>query len=239
MKSLSYLVACFGVISIAGLSQAVTFSWSGLSNDTGNMLGASADFTAVGNVLTIVLTNTSTGPSTSPADTLGTLVWDMSNAVTQPDGGNDVDQGASSVMQNNAIYGSAYDLDKEWMYEDAFTFLGIGFGHGVSSVGLGVFGTNEDTFYERMKGSGAAGSSMADRFSISSAAGTTGAANNFPVVQNSITFTLVSDTAIELNSIGNVGFSFGSGAQTSSVPEPATMTLLALGAAAIIKRRKR
>ena len=236
-KTLGLAILAFGS---ATASHAVILTWTGNSNDTGNQLKAKAEFTAVGNVLTIVLTNTSTGVSASPADTLGTLCWNMNNVFTTPSLTNNVAVTAgSSVKQNNAAYGSSYDLNKEYMYNNSFVFAGNSFAHGVSSVGIGIFGTNSDTFYQRMRGQGPAGSSSADRFSMSSSAGTSGAANNFPVVNNSVTFTLLSNSTINLNSINKVAFSFGSNAQTSAVvPEPATMAALGLGVAALIRRKR-
>lgn len=232
---------CFVALGVSGAttSHAVLFSWTGISNDTGSTLSSSADFTSVGNVLTIVLTNTSAGPSASPADTLGTLLWDFSGSVVTTSSTNNVSLGSSVVNQNNAPYGGGYDLNKEYMYNDGITLSGFNFEHGVSAVGIGQFSTNNDTFYERLRGQGNAGSTPGDAFSISSASGTTGAANNVPVVNNSLTFTLMFDRAVDVNQIRNVAWSFGSGAQTTSVPEPATMAVLGLGAFGLLRRRAR
>jgi|CXWL01.1.fsa_nt_gi hypothetical protein len=233
---------CLSVVALAmaSSSQAVLFTWSGNSTVSGQTLSASADFTSVGNTLTIVLSNTSAQASNNPADTLGTLVWNMTGTTfSQPHASNNVDQGASTVRLNNALYTSAYDLDKEYMYNDAFTFQSVNFDHGISCVGLGVFATNNDTFYERMMGLGNAGSSPGDAFSISAPAGTQNAANNIPVVRNSVTFTVVANAPINLSDINSVNFSFGSGAQTNSVPEPATMAMLTIGVTALIRRRKK
>ncbi|HLP00280.1 MAG TPA: XDD4 family exosortase-dependent surface protein, partial [Fimbriimonas sp.] len=192
MKKLNLLSLVAIAAALPSASQALTFSWSGPSNDTGNTLSASASFTSVGNSLVIVLTNTSTGVSSSPADTLGTLAWNLPGSVVTNSLVNNVAlTSGGSVKQANSVYGSSYNLNQEYMYNDAVTIGGNSFAHGVSSVGLGEFGTNSDTFYERLRGQGNAGSSQADRFSISSAAGTSGAANNFPVVNNSLTFTLL------------------------------------------------
>jgi hypothetical protein len=230
-------VAC---LAFSATSNALLFTWSGTSTTSGQTLSASADFTAVGNVLTIVLSNDSAQASNNPADTLGTLVWNQTGtSFLQPNAGNNVDQGASVVELNNAAYTSSYDLDKEYMYEDAFSFQSVSFGHGISCVGIGIFGTNSDTFYERMMGLGNAGSSMGDAFSISSPFGTQNAANNNPVVRNSVTFTLVSSEPINLAAINSVNFSFGSAAQTNSVPEPATIAAIAIGVIACIRKRRK
>lgn len=242
MKKLN-LVSLLGLAMVVpATSQAVLFTWTGTSGDSGNALSASANFTAAGNILTIVLTNTSTGISSSPADTLGTLVWNLPGTVVTSSLTNNVSLGAGAVKQNNTAYGSSFDLNQEYMYNDAVTIGSTSYGHGVSSVGLGEFATNNDTFYERLRGQGNAGSSMADRFSISSAAGTSGAANNFPVVNNSLTFTLLFNSPVNVSQIDKVGFSFGSGSQTNGVgvvPEPASMAILGIGAAALLRRRKK
>ncbi len=230
-------VAC---LAFASSANAILFTWSGTSTTSGQTLSASADFTASGNVLTIVLSNASAQASNNPADTLGTLVWNQTGMTfVQPHASNNVDQGASVVQLNNATYTGSYDLDKEYMYEDAFTFQSVNFGHGVSCVGLGVFGTNSDTFYERMMGLGNAGSSPGDDYAISSSFGTLNAANNNPAVRNSVTFTLVGNGPINLAAINNVNFSFGSAAQTNSVPEPATMAVIGLGVVALIRKRRK
>jgi hypothetical protein len=234
--------ACLALGSLAVLSAAapaVTFDWTGPSGDTGNPLHARASFTASGNVLTIVLSNLSTGPSASPADTLGTLVWNMPGTIVTPSLTNAVTLGASTVIENNASYGSSFDLNKEYMYANNLTLASNTFQHGISSVGIGVFATNNDTFYERLRGEGNAGSTPSDAFSIASAAGTTGAANNFPLVKNSITVTLLSSAPVNLANISNVGFSFGSGAQTVGiVPEPTSLAFVGLAALAAFKKRR-
>jgi len=230
------------MLGAAAQSQAVLFTWTGNSNVSGQSLSVSADFTAVGNVLTIVLSNNSPQASNNPADTLGTLLWDHPGvSFSQPNAGNNVALASgSSVVLNNAPYTDPYDLNKEYMYNDSVTLQSVNFDHGVSSVGIGQFATNSDTFYERMKGLGNAGSSPGDAFSICSTFGTTNAANNNPAVNNAIVFTLVGTSNIDVNSINNVAFSFGSGAQTTSiVPEPASMAALGIGAIALIRRRRK
>lgn len=244
MKKLNIVSLITLAAALPAASQAITFNWTGTSNDTSNLLSASASFTAVGNSLVIVLTNTSTGISASPADTLGTVAWNLpGSVVTSSLVNNVVLTSGTSVKQANAIFGGSYDLNKEYMYNDAITIGANNYSHGVSSVGIGQFATNNDTFFERLRGQGNAGSSMADQYSIASAAGTAGSANNFPVVNNSLTFTLLFNAPVDVNQIDRVGFSFGSGSQTNgtstAVPEPASMAVLAMGAAALIRRRKK
>lgn len=242
MKKIHYLAFSFLSLVMANSSQAVVFSWTGTSNISGQTLTASADFTAVGNVLTIKLSNDSLQASNNPADTLGTLFWDMPTTFLAGNATNNASQGASVVEQNNVAYTGAYDLNKEYMYNDGLVFQSVNFDHGVSSVGLGAggFATNNDTFYERMKGLGNAGSTPADAFSMASAFGTSGAANNIPVVRNAMTFTLTSASAIDLASIHDVNFSFGSGGQTNSVvPEPGSIAAICVGLISLARRRKR
>jgi hypothetical protein len=242
MKKIAFAVCAAAMMGAAGKAQAIVFTWNGNSNVSGQTLDVSADFTAVGNVLTIVLTNNSPQASNNPADTLGTLLWDLPGVTfLQPDAGNNVSlAGSSSVTLNNQPYTDPYDLNKEYMYNNNVTLQSVNFGHGVSSVGIGVFSTNNDTFYERMKGLGDAGSAPGDAFSICSPFGTSGAANNNPAVNNSLMFTLVGNGPIDVNSISNVAFSFGSGAQTTSiVPEPASLAALGIGALALLRRRRK
>lgn len=222
----------------------MTYTWSGVSRDTLRPLSASATFTASGNTLTIVLTNTSSSAAGSPADTLGSLVWNMPGSVVTNSTVNNVTLGTSTVKENNVAFTGSFDLNKEYMYNDEVsiydpvTAQSYAFRHGISSVGIGQFATNNDTFFERLRGKGNAGSSQADRFSIAPESGTTGAANNFAVVNNSLTFTLLYNAPVNISAIEGVNFSYGSASQTNSVPEPTSAAVVGLGIAALFKRRK-
>ncbi len=116
-------------------AQAELYTWSGTSS-VGTPVSFEADFTLSGDALTIVLRNTSPGPSTAPNDTLSSFYFDIFNGTTRPDltlmnaAGDVYLDDVLQTANANLIASSSYK--GPWQFKDTdettFPFLGFGIG---------------------------------------------------------------------------------------------------------------
>lgn len=223
----------FGIVSAAN---ATLFVLSGTSNASGDTLSATADFTCVDNVLTIVLTNTQATASTNGADVLGGLFFDIAGTIPNVVDVNVFLGSSSFVLKNNGVPGATNPLSHEWMYKSP---AGGSFGtmFALGATGFPGFNTNSDTINELFEG-GSASAGANDNYGIVPILGITAGNSTNVYVNNALTFELVFDGNIECD-ILNVYASYGSNGQTVITPEPATMAALGLGAIAMIRKRRK
>ncbi|MEK6643580.1 MAG: XDD4 family exosortase-dependent surface protein [Planctomycetota bacterium] len=212
----------------------ITFSAS-----SGN-LAASATFEVVGGNLQVTLTNSSLFDVLVPADVLTGMFFDVNGAapVLTP-------VSAILGLGSSAVFGVT-DLGGvvggEWAYGASLAGAPHGATRGISSSGLGLFsGPN-------FPGSNLQGPAGVDgmQYGILSAGdniatGNAAVTGSNAFVKNAVVFLL---SGIDGNFdpsavIGNVSFQYGTALTEPNIPEPATMTMLAMSAFACLRNRGR
>ncbi|HRJ48955.1 MAG: hypothetical protein KF787_04265 [Phycisphaeraceae bacterium] len=210
---------------------AVTFSGTGLNPEVNAFASGDAEFSIAGDILTIILTNTTaprttaqgnamtgvafdiTGgaPSlalTSTAMTAGSLLWTSKFAST----------GAASL---NGSWTSVLGASPLGMYGAATTGFGGAF-HG-GSISLGSGGPNH--------GIVAAGTFDGTNVAFGGAL--------FPFIQNSLTLTFSGASGISESQIANVLLLFGTDGQgIVETPAPGAAVLAAMGGLVALRRRR-
>lgn len=248
-------LALVAVLAMGGVTaNAYMITGNGTNPDGGNTLSASADFTwdNTTGTLTIVLTNTDGSVATRPSDLLTGLFFDFS--------------GVTGFTPVSAVLGTGASLLGPTTYSNPFDGSNVGgefaggavsgpnnTDYGISSAGLNLFGAANfngpnlwpppngavDGYQFGMTGSGGIGGNLNDGNS------------DEPVIQGPVVFTL--SYVGTLTSISNVWFQYGTGLSEPGfpgdppsvppVPEPATVTILGMGIAAMalgsVRKRKK
>lgn len=232
----------YGVIIAAGIAataldaSALTVNFSGISGASGNPLSARAVFTTSGTTLTIVLTNTATTASSNGADVLGGLYFNIEGANPVFSNGNAALTAGSSFVKKDNVAASGNALNNEWMF-DTPSGAPINREFAIGATGWPNFNRNSDTFAEVFHGGSAAAGANDDYGLVPTLGITVGSDNVY--VNRSVTFTFDLSFAITESMIKNPLVSYGSAGQTVLTPEPATMGALAVGAAALLRRRRK
>lgn len=236
MQRKLHVAALAGVLMAAGSAQASLFVLSGTSNTSGDTLSATAEFTCVDNVMTIVLTNTAAQAASDGADVLGGLFFDLAGTVPNVVDINVSLGGSSFELRDGGVPGATNPLSHEWMYQSPANG-GPGTMYALGATGFPGFNTNADTINVLFEG-GSASAGANDDYGIIPTLGIT--AGNFTnvYVNNALTFEVVFDDDI-LCDVLNVYASYGSNGQTVITPEPATMAALGLGALAMLRKRRK
>lgn len=229
-------LAAATMLGIVASANATLFVLAGTSNASGDALSATADFTCVGNVMTIVLTNTQATASTNGADVLGGLYFDLAGAVPNVVDINVSLGGSTFELKDGGTPGATNPLSHEWMYKSP---AGGSFGtmYALGSTGFPGFNTNQDTINELFEG-GSASAGANDDYGIIPVLGMTAGNSSNVYVNNALTFEFVFDDAIVCDVL-NVHASYGSNGQTVITPEPATMAAIGLGALAMLRKRRK
>jgi len=239
-------------LSIPAIASAAPITFTG-SNGS---LAASASFEVVGGQLVVVLTNTSSGDVSVPADVLTAVFFDIGGAFSLSPFSAVLGPG-STVIYDAAPAGGV--VGGEWAYGTGLVGAPNGATQGISSSGLGgVFGQpnfpgdnleNPDALDGLQYGIVSAGDL--------SATGNGGITGSGGLIDNQVIFTLNLTGLLNLNNIQNVTFQYGTNLtepsfrgisdcptcvpeQLAEVPEPASLMLLGSGLLAGASRlRKR
>lgn len=227
MKCIKLLL--WSVLAIPAMGQA--FVISGSLTQGGYTYSAQADITQIGNQMQIVLTNTANVAAPHNGQLLCGFFWDMSGDPTlTPDAGYPVmTDGTDGYFP---VSGSGV-LSEEWYFKNQSG--GANNAHyGIGAVGYGFFGAN-DAFAGGHHPLGGGGD-----YGIAPDAGFSGTFS--PVIHNSLTFRLTLPQSYTLSQSAMSNFSFQYGTDLSEtnvpVPEPASLVAIAIGAAALIRRRR-
>lgn len=214
-------------------------------------LSASAQFTASGNTLTIVLTNTSSVTVHDNADVLTGVFFDITPAVALP-GSATLTSGSVYAQTTNVTgFTGSTNLGNEWSFEGGSSPLhsSVTQHFGLSTVGLGIFDTPIDSTAPNLDNSTDNGQTDFGLVNVGfNDFDGNGGLDNRVLVVNSITFTLTLQ-GISPVSVTNVRFQYGTGLNephldapeptpdTPAVPAPAGLILLASAAPMLALRR--
>lgn len=229
------LFAAIVAFGVAGKADAVVFSYSGPSNNSGDLLSGTAEFLVSGTTLTIVLTNTSAGPATDGADVLAGLFFNIAGNPAVIDGSAMLTAG-SVFEHRDGVSATGVDLNREWMFDSPVA--SVSRMYGVGATGFPNFNPNQDSFVTKFSGVEHTSGANSDYGLIPLSGIIAGNFTNV-YVSNSVTFTLEMGSSFSESDIGNVMMSFGSDGSTQLVPEPATIGALAIGALALLRRRRK
>lgn len=200
-------IALLSIGISAARSSAIeySFSGSGVDNDSGNALSASATFDITGNDLKITLQNTGAA-ATQPADVLTILYFSINGTPTLKPVSATLGTG-SSLINSGTDPGS---LGGNWQYMN--TSGPGGATAGISTTGIGQFGP-----------SGNFGGTTAHLGGVTFGlvnglgAGANGGMNH-TLVNDTIVFDLTLPTGFDVTSITDVGFQYGTAANEPFVP---------------------
>jgi len=221
------LAAVLGALALAPTgAQADTYSASSGS------LAASVEFTLIGNTLTVVLTNTSSADVTSPGKILTGVFFTSNGTLTEVS----AISGGPTYLSGVQVNAAGTVVGGEWAYGTGLSGAPGGATQGISSAGLGLFGSA--TF----SGANLSGPVAVDglQYGITSAgdnlATQNGGLANNEITKNYVTFTFTVSNGFTLASLTNISFQYGTALTdtnipccTNRVPEPATAILLGSG----------
>jgi len=215
----------------------VLFDSGGTTNP--GLLSGTVDMTLVGNTLTVVLRNTSADAAGSAAGVL------LTGVAFQLPSGVAISSGSVSIGSSTAVNFTAPlngNLSSEWGYDNGPLNSGAFLNDATYSYNTVVASMVSMTTNQFASGSiGQPPDLGGPDFGAISALETD--AGGQEEIRDTVTFSLIlsgnpPSNLVSLIEGGNVGISFGS-PNTSSVPEPTSLSLLAVGAAMFGVRRLR
>lgn len=245
--ALAWVVPCRG-------DTMLTFTGSG--NDggqgSGTNLSASVTFDLSGTDLKVTLQNTtvnSVSGSYQNADILTAVYWSSLNTLGATPVSAALGSGSSLAGTVDSMYPPP--LGENWEYATGSkTYAGKAINQGIGSSGLDIFGSGNFA---------GASSNMLDGsgwgvISTSDTAPSDGALNTGPFIQDTVVFDLTVPSGTTLSDLTNVVIQFGTSSSEPSfsgspgpggpppppaVPEPASLTLLGVGAVSLLIYRRR
>jgi hypothetical protein len=222
------------------------FVGSGTNAETGDTVSGSALFEISGDTLKITLKNTTLGGTLLRGDILTGLAWDISGATpvlafptTKLTAGSDIFTDKITSNTSDPVNGSWTNVlgaTPISHYGVATTGFSGAFSAGTITLGTGgvdygiVSNDTPNGTFPAPPGSGTSGSFNASAF---------------PLIQDTLTFTLTGISGVSQSQITDVRFLFGTEGTgiITAVPEPGSFTLAAIGLAAAglvgLRRRMR
>lgn len=222
---------------------SVTVSGTGSGFGSSGPKAAEVSFDVDG--LTLVVTLTNTGPSDVlvPADVLTAVMFDVSGAALSLTRDSGLLYGGSTVYYDADGQPAGGVIGGEWAYKSGLSGIPNNAHYGISSTGLSLFGPG-DLF----PGPDLEPPSSPDgpQYGLLSAADDTGTGNggitgSGGLIKNSVQFRLSGlPSGFDLNRINNVFFLYGTAiGEGGFTPEPASLSLLALGGLVALRRNRR
>jgi len=255
MSWFSRSLAAAGILAL-GMTVAVPckaglFTGSGTNSETGDTVAGSALFEISGDTLTITLKNATLGGTLLRGDILTGLVWDINAATPVLAFPTTSLTTGSEVFTDKTTSTASEPVNGSWTSVLGGTPISQ---YGVATTGFsGAFSTGtitlgtDDVDYGIVSNDPPNGT-----FPASPGSGTSGSfnASAFPLIQDTLTFTLTGISGVSQSQISNVELLFGTDGTgiitttvgtTTVVPEPGAFALAAigLGAAGLVGLRRR
>jgi hypothetical protein len=204
-----------------------------------NNLAASVTFDTMGSNLVVTLENTSAADVLAPADVLTAVFFDVAGGTLtlDPTTGSAVLAPGSSVAFGASDPGGV--VGGEWAYASGLSGAPHGAAYGISSSGFNLFGA------ANFPGSNLQGPVAVDgiQYGLTSlgdnlASGNAAVTGSNALIQNAVTFTIPGLPAgfDPSTVISNVSFQYGTDLSEPNIPEPASISLLAIGLLAFRRR---
>jgi hypothetical protein len=237
MKRYALILAAFFIVisfSIQTADATIIHEASGISAKGVNV-SFKAELTISGNLLTIVLTNTSPVNTLNPDDTLGSFYFDILNsggnrpALTYASATGDIY--LASKTNPDTLYEAGADLKalpggRGWIFKTMDEIANPYLGFGIGTVGNSNLSPND---FPSMDGV---------ETSIYKGEITTQNLNNKKLVKETAIFTFTGLNGFtEANIVPQFAFGLGTMPDSILTPEPATMVLLGLGGLLLGKRK--
>ena len=226
--------AGFAALAASSASASVIFNGSGINPEVSGAASASAVFSISGDVLTVVLTNTTAPRTTAQGNALTGVVFDI-------DGNGPVLNFTSIALTSGS---------EIWTSKTAHNTVNPLAGSWTSVLGsspLAEYGVATSGFNGAFNGGSISLGNASPNYGIV-AAGTFDGSNvsfggsQFPFIQNSLTLTFSGASGLSESAIANVKFLFGTDGTGvvggNLIPAPGALALLGLGGITLRRRRR-
>lgn len=226
------MIAVLAAASAADAS--VTFSGLGNNPEVNANASGSAQFTISGNVLTIVLTNTTAPRTTAQGNALTGVTFDLSGSSATLSLTSIALTAGSAIWTNSTTSNTSDPLAGSWT-----NVLG--------NSPLNKYGAATSGFNGRFNGGSISLGNASPNYGIVAAGTFTGSpvsfgGSQFPFIQNSLTLTFTGVAGISESLIKDVDLLFGTdgtGIIKTTIPAPGATALLGVSGLAAIRRKRR
>lgn len=252
---ITILAVALGLVMPAAQADIVTYVGSGPSQDNNSTLAAQAIFEVINDQLIVTLTNTATLQNV-PADVLTGLFFDIATASTLTP--NSATLGFGSTVVNTVSQPLNGNVGGEWVYNGALPSAPNSAAFGIGSSGLGGTFGESDTNFNGPNLAGPTNVGGMEYGIVSDASGGNHPLTTNPFISDTVVFVLdINGFSFSASDISNVSFQYGTALDEpnnggdcidcgppppppiTEVPEPATATLLLIGAMGMGLRRFR
>lgn len=234
MKSCLIALSAVAVLS-ASAGAGIVFSGNANNPEVGTNASGSAEFSISGDVLTVVLTNTTAPRTTAQGNALTGVTFDVTGTNPALDLASTAMSAGSLLWTSKTASTASANINGSWT-----DVLG--------ASPLGEFGAASTGFGGRFNGGSISLGNSSPNYGVVAAGtfdGTSGVSfggSQFPFIQSSLTLTFSGATGMSLSQLANVKVLFGTDGTgiitTTKVPAPGSVALLAMAGVVAGRRRR-